>query len=307
MKDFVARLIAYLLIGSFCLMGPLCLALALGSAVQRAVLIYSGTRAEATVIATRTMGSTRVTYAPVFQFTAGDGHTYVVSSDVYGRESAFRYGERIRILYPQLHPESARIDAFAPLWTFPLVVGVVGAGFSVIPALGLVNWIRRRRTGRGAPDTMEADRSALGVASPGFRWALGALLAGTGVFLLLVGLGVAAADSGSLRESRGLVTSLGALLAASGVLIGQWVAPGTRLYHALGGAAITSMAAIFGWVALYGEAAGFSGGVGIGGVAVASSGSVTPARIAFGIAALVCGLASLPAWRQVLRNPPAAG
>jgi tetrahydrodipicolinate N-succinyltransferase len=36
---------------------------------------------------------------------------------------------------------------------------------------------------------------------------------------------------------------------------------------------------MFGWIAVCGEAAEFSGGVGIGGVALPLSGSVIPARI----------------------------
>jgi len=139
MKGLVARLTAYVFVGSFCIVGPLLLIVALGSALQRTALIYSGLRAEGTVIAKRSTGATRVMYAPVFQFTANDGRTYIISSDVYGRESAFRYGERVHVLYRQGHPEAARIDAFTPLWTFPLVFGVVGAGFSMIPALMLAN------------------------------------------------------------------------------------------------------------------------------------------------------------------------
>jgi hypothetical protein len=62
------------------------------------------------------------------------------------------------------------------------------------------------------------------------------------------------------------------------------------------------MAVMFGWIALYGNAAGFSGGVGIGGASVWSSGSVSLARIAFGIGAIVFGLSSWLAWRQVFRR-----
>lgn len=308
MNRLFGRLIAYVFLGSFCAVGPLLLVIALGSALQRVTLIYSGLRAEGTVIAKRSSGATRPTYAPVFQFTASDGRTYTVSSDLYGRESAFSYGERIRVLYRQGRPESARIDAFAPLWTFPLVVGVVGSGFSLIPALVLVNWMRRRRTGGSDPDSMDPDRVVTGTGTPAFRWALGLLLTGGGVVLLALGLGVVSSDSSSLHGSRVLVTSVGVLLASCGVQIGQWVAVGSRWYHALGGAAITSMAVIFGWVAIYGDAAGFSGGVSMGSVAVTSSGSVTPARIAFGLGSVVFGAASLWAWKEVFRvgRAPAA-
>jgi hypothetical protein len=302
MKDLVARLIACVFLGTFCIVGPLCLLIALGSALQRAALIYSGLRAEGAVIGKQQMGSTRVTYAPVVQFAASDGRTYVVSSDVYGRETAFKYGGHVSVLYRQDHPESARIDAFAPVWTFPLVFGVVGAALSVVPAIVLASWMRRRRTSQGEPDSMDPTYVSNNTGRSAARWALGLLLTGGGLALLAVGLRVAPSDSASLNESRVFVICVGVLLAASGVLAGQWAATGSRLYHALGAVAITSMAVLFGWVAIYGQAAGFSGGVNIGGAAVTSGGSVTPARIAFGIASILVALASAWAWKQVFRH-----
>ena len=301
MKDLVARLIAYVFVGSFCLAGPLCLVIAFGSAVQRAALIYCGLQAEGTVIAKQPSGSTRVTYAPVFRFTASDGRAYVVASDVSGRESAFKYGQHVQVLYWQDHPESARIDAFAALWTFPLVFGVVGAAFSVIPAVVVTSWMRRRTSG-GDPDSVDPTYVTNGTGRSGLRWALGLLLTGGGLVLLAVGLGVAPSDSSAHNESRMFASCMGVLLAACGVQVGQWVAMGCRLSYALGAAVVTSMAVMFGWVAIYGQAAGFSGGVSIGGAAVTLGGSVTPARIAFGIAAIVLGLASLVAWKQVFRR-----
>lgn len=298
MKGLVARLIAYVFLGTFCIAGPLLLVIALGSAVQRAALIYAGIHAEGTVIAKRPTGSSRVTYAPVIQFAAVDGRTYTVVSDVYGRESAFTYREPVPVLYWQSHPELARIDAFAQLWTFPLVFGAVGAGLSIIPALILVSWMRRRQSTGGEIGRVEPARGEPATASPGFRRAIGLLLTVCGFVLLYVGL----IGSSSLDGPRATVTSLGVLLAACGLLIGQWVPMGSRFYDALGGLAITSFAFIFGWVALYGDAAGFSGGISVGGVAIISNGSVTPARIAFGIASIVFGLSSLWAWKQVFRT-----
>jgi len=297
----LARLIAYVFVGSFCIAGPLLLIVSLGTAVQRAALIYSGQRAGGTVIATRQMGESHRSYAPVFQFTASDGRSYVVSSDVYGQESAIRFGEHVRVLYPRARPEAARIDAFAPLWTMPLVFGVVGAAFSVIPALVLAQWMRRRRspgdTGASEPTAAAGDATAFAV-----RWMLAPLLTAGGLALLAMGLGVVAWQRSSADESRVFITSLGVLLVSCGVLLGKWVAMGGRLYNALGGTAMTSMAVIFGWVALHGEAANFSGGVSIGGIGVSSGGSVTLARIAFGFGACLLALASLWAWKQVFRQ-----
>jgi hypothetical protein len=62
------------------------------------------------------------------------------------------------------------------------------------------------------------------------------------------------------------------------------------------------MTIIFGWVALFGQASGFSGGVGVGSAAVGMGGGVTVARVAFGAFSLVAGAASLWSWQQVLRR-----
>lgn len=299
MNDFVGRLIAYVFLGSFCIAGPLLLILALGTAVQRTALLISGLQADATVIGARTMGSTRVSYAPVFQFTASDGRTYTVSSDVYGKEAEVGYGKRIRVLYWPQHAESARIDAFAPLWTFPLVAGVVGAGFCVVPAIMLVAWMRRRAS-EVAPEKREAARSAADTVSRGFRRTLGILLIGAGGALLASGLGVISTARG-LNDSHILATTLGVLLIAAGAQVGQWVAMDSRLSRVFGSLVITAMALMFGWVAIYGDAANFHGGASIGGAAVYSSGSATPARIVFGLASTLTGLASLWAWKQVFR------
>jgi hypothetical protein len=291
MKEFIGRLIGFVFLGSFCVAGPLLLILALGTAVQRAALVFSGLHAEATVIGARQSGSTRPTYAPVFQFTASDGRSYTVSSDVYGKQSANRYGSQVQVLYPSNHPERARIDAFAQLWTLPLVIGVVGAGFSVVPGIVLVSWMRRREATRKAADTM----------SRGFRRLLGVLLIGGGMVLLAVGLGLISTDS-SVNGSRILAASIGVLLAATGVLVGQWIATGGRLYNVFGGVLTTSMTIMFGWVAIFGDASNFHGSVSAGGIAVATSNSATPARIAFAVASILTGLAAVWAWKRAIRS-----
>jgi hypothetical protein len=299
MKEWVGRLIAVVFLGSFCIVGPVLLIIGLGTAVQRAALLISGSRAEATVIGAQQNGSSHATYAPVFRFAASDGRVYTVSSDVSGKRSDVRFGERIEALYWPDHPESARIDAFAPLWTMPLVLGGVGAGFSVVPAIILVAWLRRR-AGEVAPDKAEAARATADTVSLGFRRTLGVLLIGGGGVLLAMGFGLIPTESGA-DGSRILMATIGVLLAASGVLVGQWVAMGSRLSDVLGGLVVTSMAAMFGWVALYGKAADFHGGVSVGGASVSSSGSAGLGRIVFGIASILTALVSLWAWKRVFR------
>jgi hypothetical protein len=296
-----ARIFAYGFIGAFAIGSLVLLAIAVGSTVQRATLIFSGSRAEGTVVAKKQVGRLKggaAAYAPMLQFTASDGQTYVVTSDLSGPESTYRFGQHLRILYRPDHPDGARIDAFAPLWTLPLVTGVVGSAFSIVPALVLVNWSRQRRAARGEILPNEAGRTT----GRGPRWALGIVLASGGLVLVCVGLESLRSASDSSVEAGVLGISVGVLLAASGVLVGQWVATGSRTYHALGGLVMTSMGVMFGWVAFFGQASGFSVGAGVGGAAVSLSGGVTTARIAFGIASALTGLASLWSWRQVLHR-----
>lgn len=299
MKNWLGRLIAYVFLGSFCLAGPLLLILALGTAVQRAALLAYGYRAEATVIGVQASRSSRPTYAPVFQFQAADGRSYVQSSDVYGAQSAVRYGERLQVLYWPNHPESARIDAFAPLWTLSLITGAAGTGFSIVPAIVLVAWMRRRAA-KLEPIRRTAAESAADTVSRRLRRALGALLIGVGVLVVCIGLGIVSTDS-AVNGSRVLVTTTGILLAASGMQVGQWAIMGSRLSYALGSVVITGLAVMFGWVALYGDAANFHGSVSVGGVAAASAGSATTARILFGAVSILVGLAALWSWRQTFR------
>lgn len=300
MKDLIGRLIAYAFLGSFCIAGPLVLLLALGTAVQRTALVISGLHAEATVIGWRTAGSTRVTYAPVFQFTASDGRPYTVSSDVYGKQSDVRYGERIRVLYWPNHADSARIDAFAPLWTFPLVGGVVGAGFCVVPAIMLVAWLRRRAS-KVAPERREAAGRAADAVSRGLRRTLGVLLIGAGGVLLAFALGIVSTDR-SVTGSRILMTTVGILLVASGVQVSQQLVTGSRFSRVFGSLAITAMAVMFGWVALFGDAANFHSGASTVGAPSAPISSAVSARILFAAVSILAGLASAWNWKQVFRS-----
>ncbi len=300
MKQLVGRLIGYMFAGSFCIAGPLLLILAVSAAVQRAALVISGIPAEATVVGARVSGSTRPTYAPVFQFTAIDGRSYTISSDVYGKESAVRYGARLRVLYWPKHPESARIDSFAPLWTLPLVAGVVGAGFCVMPGMMLAAWMRRRAN-VAEPEKREAARRAADMVSRGLRWALGVALIGGGGVLLAIGLGVIWTDS-SINGSRVLPTILGLLLIASGVQVGQWAAMGSRLSDILGSVVATCMAVMFGWVAIYGDAANFYGGMSVGRAPVTLNTPAALARILFAVVSILAWLVSLWAWKRVFRS-----
>jgi Protein of unknown function (DUF3592) len=144
------RLIAYGLIGIFCVPGPLGLLLALNLALHRAAFIHTALRTDGTVIEMRPVHTTRTgagTYIPVFSFTANDSRLHTIISDVSVRPSRFKRGDRVEVLYLQSNPETAHIDAFSTLWQETLIVGIWGVVWSSIPALILVIRMRRRASG----------------------------------------------------------------------------------------------------------------------------------------------------------------
>jgi Protein of unknown function (DUF3592) len=146
MPSLGPRLIAYGLIGIFCVPGPLGLLFAVNLILHRAAFIHSALRTDGTVIWMEPVRTTRTgagTYIPVFRFTAIDDRLHIVNSDVSVASSTFNRGDRVRVLYLQSNPEIARIEAFSTLWQTSLVVGIWGAVWSFIPALILV--MRRRR------------------------------------------------------------------------------------------------------------------------------------------------------------------
>ena len=142
------RLVVYGFFGAFGVVGLVFLLIALSTAVHRVEFIHAAQRTEGTVIEMRPTHHSRYgagSMFPVFRFTAGDGLMYMVVSDVYVRPTAFRVGERVTVLYMQGHPETARIDAFTPLWLSTLVPGIVGAAFFCVPGLLLLGRFGRRQ------------------------------------------------------------------------------------------------------------------------------------------------------------------
>jgi Protein of unknown function (DUF3592) len=140
------RLIAYGLIGIFCIPGPLGLLFALNFTLHRAAFIHTALRTDGTVIWMEPVRTSRVgagTAIPVFRFTANDGRLHIINSDVSVPFSTFKRGDRVNVLYLQSNPEIAHIDSFSTLWQKSLVLGIWGAVWSSIPVYILV--IRRRR------------------------------------------------------------------------------------------------------------------------------------------------------------------
>jgi hypothetical protein len=141
-----ARVLGYLLVGIFCAAGPVVLVVAAVTGVERALSIRSSSSADGVVLALRSIpGSTKKSLAPIFRFTALNGMTFTVTSNIYERPSAWQLGGRLRVLYQEDRPENARIDSFWQLWMPQFVFGVLGGGFSFIP---LLIFIGRRRSVR---------------------------------------------------------------------------------------------------------------------------------------------------------------
>jgi hypothetical protein len=88
------------------------------------------------------MGSTRyVSYAPVFSFTAADGNTHTVTSDISSSPAGFDIGDSVKVRYDPASPQAARIHSFFQTWGVVVISGVAGVAFVSFGCmrLGLLN------------------------------------------------------------------------------------------------------------------------------------------------------------------------
>src|SRR6202167_4037567 len=110
MPSLGPRLIAYGLIGIFCVSGPLGLLFALFFNLHRATFIHTALRADGTVIWMEPVRTTRTgagTGIPQFRFTANDGRLHIINSDISVPFSTFKRGDQVRVLYLESNPEIA--------------------------------------------------------------------------------------------------------------------------------------------------------------------------------------------------------
>lgn len=150
MPTFFARVIAYVFLGVLCAVGPLLLALSLRSTIQTAMFVHGSVATDGKILSLERVyaqRSSRYVYKPVFRFYGEDGkiHLVMASSDAHVFKP-FRAGDYVRVLYPADHPELARIDSFAQMWSFQAVGGVLGAALTLFP----ISLIRKRRAQRRA-------------------------------------------------------------------------------------------------------------------------------------------------------------
>jgi hypothetical protein len=120
---------------TFFVLGPCLLVWSLVSLNRTRNFLRGSESAAATVIQMneiRSFNQTRRSYAPVFAFTASDGRTYTLTSNMASNPPAFKVGEHVLAHYQAGHPEKARLDSFAQLWLLDLIDGVFGIIFTLL-------------------------------------------------------------------------------------------------------------------------------------------------------------------------------
>ena len=138
MPSLPARIIAYLFVGILCATGPVLLLIAVGTGIERVLFVRSSLSAEGVVVAlryVRSSKSTSRTCSPIFRFTAKNGVTFTVTSNIAQSPSPWKYGDHVRVLYQEGDPENAHIDSFVQLWEPQVILGIVGGAGSVFPLL----------------------------------------------------------------------------------------------------------------------------------------------------------------------------
>ena len=144
MPSLPARIIAYFFVGILCAAGPVMLLIAAGTGIERALFVRSSLSAEGVIVGLSPVRSHRPTdksRRPVFRFTAKNGTSFTITSNIAQSPSPWRFGDRVRVLYQPDHPENAHIDSFLQLWMPQVIVGIVGGAFSAMPFL---IFVRRR-------------------------------------------------------------------------------------------------------------------------------------------------------------------
>jgi Protein of unknown function (DUF3592) len=147
MTSALARIIAYVFVGILCAVGPVMLLISAGTGLKRALFVRSSLSAEGVVVALRYVRSSSKpmsqTCSPIFRFTAKNGTSFTVTSNIAQSPSPWRPGDSVRVLYQEDYPENAHIDSFVQLWEPQVILGIVGGICSVFP---LLIFLRRRRS-----------------------------------------------------------------------------------------------------------------------------------------------------------------
>lgn len=110
------------------------------------------------------------------------------------------------------------------------------------------------------------------------------LFFGTGMAIILASADVIPMDEAGLNAPRWVLGLCGFVFALAGVLI--FIGDRSKWNHLLAAILVFAMGSIGAWVALFGDAANFSGGISL----LSEGTNISLARIVFGFGALVCFL-----------------
>ncbi|HEX4005418.1 MAG TPA: DUF3592 domain-containing protein [Acidobacteriaceae bacterium] len=148
MLSTAQRTIGFLIAAPIVAVGPFLLALALVSVVRTETFIHHSIAVGGKVVALRRVhgGGSRGgwLFAPVFEFTAQNGLTYMQVSRAPTAPPEFKVGDRVKVLYETGQPETARIDSFGEFFRFPTVAGFIGGVLSAL-TIALIRGRRRQR------------------------------------------------------------------------------------------------------------------------------------------------------------------
>jgi hypothetical protein len=125
----------------FLVVGPCAAVWSVVSFVRTRNFIFRSVEVDGEVIRlerSKDRGQYGYTYAPVFSFTAEDGGSYTVTSDVGSSPAGFDVGDRVRVRYDPACPSSARIDTFFQTWGGPAIYAGIGVLFTCLACKALV-------------------------------------------------------------------------------------------------------------------------------------------------------------------------
>lgn len=72
------------------------------------------------------------TYKPLVSFKTKEGRQIEFTSSVSSNPPGYDEGETVEVLYDPADPKDANINGFASLWLGPLILGILGAVFSLV-------------------------------------------------------------------------------------------------------------------------------------------------------------------------------
>src|SRR5580698_1904709 len=107
MASLPARIVAYLFLGIICAAGPVILSIVVVTGIERALFISSSASAQGVIVALRVVHPYRHSdrsRSPVFRFTAKDGSSFTVASNISQSPAPWQFGDQVPVLYQPGHP-----------------------------------------------------------------------------------------------------------------------------------------------------------------------------------------------------------